>query len=493
MARKTKIDAAMKLPESGGFFSESGISGLRRVSGRIVEETQAAFRYPGLVRTVAEMRHNPTVGSALNVYRMLMGRVVWDVSPPPSASKSEKKRASIIKQMLGDMEHSWLDFIQSIIPYIEYGFALNEIVLRRRLFTEGSQYNDGLVAIRKLPPRSPTTIRKWVYSDTGNNLIGVEQSLIHCQSDEIAALRAVTAAGPLFIPIEKLIHIKASPVNGNPEGNSIYKNIFLAFKQLELLQDQLLVGVAKDVQGMLKIGLPPKYFSEQATKAEKDTLAAFQSITDNYNSGRQRGLLVPLAYDPESKQPLFSYELMEKKGTPSYDVEKAIKRLQLDILSALSVDILRLGSEGSGSFSLAESKTSILAMAISYRMQEIADALNSQLMPLIYDANGWDKARMAVFKPGDIEDVSLDEYSKAVQRIFSTSAIEVDRDVLNHVRRAMNMPEKDADDPVDIENLPAKLAGNSSRSGDGMAIGTTGDGTSTSTSGKDRAPANQDK
>jgi hypothetical protein len=50
-------------------------------------------------------------------------------------------------------------------------------VLRRRLKKNGSKFNDGLVGIKKLAPRSQETIRGWVFSDDGADLIKVEQSL----------------------------------------------------------------------------------------------------------------------------------------------------------------------------------------------------------------------------------------------------------------------------------------------------------------------------
>ena len=491
--RALSPDAGLDIPSTAAFTKEVGATGLKKTSGRILEETKAAFCYPRFIRTVAEMRNNPTVGSALNVYRMLMTRISWDVAPPKGASRKELARADAIRSMMTDMTHSWGDFIQSVVPYLEYGYSLNEIVLKRRLHKDGSAYNDGLIGIKKLPSRSPTTVSRWVYSEDGTELVGVEQTLMGWDAGVSSAVASRYPGGRIPIPIKKLIHISASPVNGNPEGNSIYKNIYLAFKQLELLQDQQLIGVSKDVQGMLKIELPPKYFSPNASPAEKETLRRFEEIIDNYNAGNQRGLLVPAAADPETKLPLFSYELMEKKGTPSYDLEKAIKRLQSDILSALSVDILKLGSEGSGSFSLAESKSSVLAMAIDSRMREICDALNSQLIPLIYEMNGWSMERPAQFVYGDVDEISLEEYSKAVQRIFAVSAIEMDRDVMNAVRRALRVPVLPDSEPVDEEKLPANITAQTSRSGDGMAVGTSGNGTSTSPSQIDPATGNKNK
>lgn len=473
-------------------LGEQGILGLNVRSRRIVEEAQAAFRYPAFINTVNEMRNNPTVGAAMNVYRMMISRVKWCVEPPPDATDAEKARAVAIESMMDDMDGmTWNAFIESVIPYLEYGFAINEIVLRRRLPRNGSKYSDGLVGLKKLAPRSQDTISGWIFSDDGADLIAIEQNIRNVENPS-RYMNRLNERGLLEIDRNKFLLFSASATKGNPEGNSIYKNIYLAFKQLSLLQEQELLGITKDVQGILKIAIPPRYLAADASTEDRATAQAFQAIIDNYNAGKQRGLLVPQMYDPDSKSPLFTYELMESRGLAKYDTEGVIKRLQGDILSALSVDILKLGADGTGSFSLAESKSSVLALAIDYRLREIQSVLNSHLMRVLYEMNGWDTTRMSEFCYADVEEVSLEEFSKAIQRIFSTSAIEVDRGVMNRIREVMGFPLKGADEEVDTDALPAVIAGNATAASKGMAIGTTGDGTSTTASGKDRSSNNAD-
>lgn len=472
-------------------LGEQGVLGLRTSNHRILEETQRAFRYPEFITTVNAMRNNPTVGAALNVYRMMITRVKWDVEAPKGADDKTIARTRLVRQMMTDMDGSWTTFIESVVPYLEYGFAINEIVLRRRLKRNGSKYDDGIIGIKKLAPRAQETITGWVFSDDGQDLIKVEQSLRHIENAYRYANR-VNDTGRLEIDREKFLLFSASATKGNPEGNSIYKNIYLAFKQLSLLQDQELVGIAKDVQGILKIAIPPKYLDPAASTEDQQAVKAFQQIIDNYNAGTQRGLLVPNMIDPESKLPLFTYDLMESKGGAKYDTEAVIRRLQGDILSALSVDILKLGADGSGSFSLAESKSSVLALAIDYRLREISEVLNTHLMRLIFEINGWDTSNLPQFVYSDIEAVSLEDFSKAIQRIFSTSAIEVDRQVLNRVREVIGVPPKPDDAEVDKEALPAVLTGQTSKAGAGMEVGTTGSGTAKKPSGKDTSSNNAD-
>ena len=466
-------DAGVTIPRIS--LGEQGYVGLKVKNKRILEETQAAFRYPAFISTVAEMRNNPTVGAAMNVYRMMMSRVQWDVEDPVGATETDKARAAAVRTMMHDMEgQSWSSFIESVIPYLEYGFGVHEKVLRRRLRRNGSKYNDGLVGIRKIAPRSQDTITGWLFSEDGADLLGVEQDISTLQNAYKFANKK-NLAGKIEIDRDKFLLFSASASKGNPEGSSIYKNIFLAFRQLTLLQDQELLGIAKDIQGILKIGIPPRYLDPNASVEDKAAVAGFQQIIDNYNAGTQRGLLVPLMCDPESKLPLFTYDLMESKGSARFDTEAIIKRMQTDILSALSCDVLRLGADGTGSFSLASAKTSILALAIDYRLREIAEVLSNDLMKTIFEVNGWSAEVLPKFVYSDIEEVDLAVYSAAVQRIFSVGGVECDRELFNKVRTVLGVSPLAVDTPINKDALPAAMSGTTTSAGEGMK--TAGDGT----------------
>jgi len=434
------------------------------------------------------MRNNPTVGAALTIYRLLLSRVEWDVQPPSDATEQEKERAAIVKTMMDDMEQSWGNFIESIIPYLEYGFSVNEKVFRRRLKRNGSRWNDGLVGIKKLPVRSQETISRWVFSEDGADLIRVEQNLQYLENGA-RFLNRTNERGLIEIPREKFLLFTCSGTKGNPEGNSILKPIYLAFKQLSLLADQELLSIAKDVQGILKIEIPPKYLDPNASAEDKAVVSAFQTIINNYNAGTSRGLLVPNMIDPESKLNLFKYELMSDRGTPKIDTEAVIKRLQNDILSALSVDVLKMGADGTGSFSLADAKTSILALAIDYRLKEIAEVLNMDLMRSLYEMNGWSTERLPKFVYSDIEKVSLDELGKYLQRVKAVGLVEVDRPILNRVREAMGVPAKGDDEAPDVDAMT--LTDTQSRSGDSLNTPSGGmNGTANSVSPQDNSAAN---
>jgi hypothetical protein len=458
-------------------LKEQGFISLQTTNGYIIQEPNRAFRYPAMIKVVDEMRLCPSVATALNAYRLLMNRVEWDVEPPVGATPQQVERAKFIKSCMDDMTESWKATTANWFDYLEYGSHVSEKVFRRRLRKNGSKFDDGLVGLKKIAPRSRASLQRWDFSPDGRELLGVEQTLRYMDKSYLY-MDQLDGQGLLYIPREKFLLFTCDGYLGNPDGNSFLKAIYLAYKQLTLLQDQLLLGIAKDAQGILKIEVPPRYLDANASDSDKAVLAGFQAIIQNYNAGTQRGLLVPAIADPESKLPMFTYELMEMKGTAKYDVEAAIKRLEGNILDAMSCGILKMGMDTAGSFSAQDGDTNILTLAVGHRLQEVAEVLNHDLIPQLFALNGWSDTDLPKFVHRDISGVSMEEFSKLVQRTASVGLLPVNRSVVNRILEVGGFEVEPDDAPI----KPEEMAGFQSNAGKGMSS-PTGEGTRTNSFG----------
>jgi hypothetical protein len=468
-------------------LKETGYLGIKTSSGQIQAETNRAFQFPQFHKTIAEMRANPTVGAAMNVYRFMITRPSWSVKPPVGADAKQVGRAKLVESMMHDMEDSWETFIHSVVPYIEYGYGIHNIVPYRRLSRNGSRWNDGLVGIRKLAVRNQETIVKWVFDADNRNLVKVEQSISHLENSWSSTL-PTNDNGNIDLPRESFLLFSASATSGNPQGNSVYRNIYLSYKQLTMLQDNQLLSVAKNAAGVLKIEVPAAYLQGDASPDGGVAAEGFQKLIDGHNKGTNRGLLVPQQIDFESKLPMFDYSLMEEKGNARNNVESIIKGLQNDIAIALSVDVLRLGADGTGSFSLASAKSSILALAIDARLKEIRSVLNRHLMRFIFEMNGWSVEELPTFEYTDVEEIDWETAGKFIQQVVSVGALEMDRMVMNRVRTIFGVPPLPEDQTVNEDSLGPNMTGKETMAGEGMK--TAGDGTSKKPGGKDASAAN---
>ncbi len=463
-------DPAAVIPRTN--FAEVGFTGLRTLNGQILEEANRVFRYPAYLKTVDEMSTDPTISAVLNTYNQMITRVEWTVKPPVDASVADKQRANFVQECMADMEITWKQFISEVLPYLRFGFSIQEKVFRRRLTRNGSKYNDGFVGIRKFATRGSDTIRHWNFTPDGRELVSVGQSLRNMENGYRYQLEIDAPNGLLTIPREKFLLFSADSIKGNPEGKSILKSVYLPYKQLTMIKDQMFLGVAKDLAAIPIVQLPAKLMDANASPADQAAYLAYQTLVNNVATGTQRGIIMPSDVD-ENKVPMFKFDLLEAKGQSKFDLLAIIKALQTDILVALSADVITSVADTQGSFAIKNAQTNLLAIAIEHRLNEIRDVLNSDLMVQIFQLNGWDTSNLPTFEFGDIVDTDTEAFSKFIQRTASVGLVEVDRPVLNKVRTVMGIAPLADDAPVNPDDLSAATT----RSGDGMEVGKSGDGT----------------
>lgn len=464
-------------------LGELGVVGLKQHGGRIQEEARKELRFPEANRTFRTMAQDATIASALSLFEMMVSRVEWIVDTGIDPTPEMKANAQFLQEVMNDMDHSWRSFIQEVTSAFTYGYCINEKVYRRRTWDNGSQYNDNKVGFKKLPVRSQDTINKWLYSDDGRDLIGVQQSLACITDGTDRYAKLLNATGTIDIPRKKFMLFRVDAKRDNPEGNSPLRAAYHAWKYRTVIEEQEAVGVTRDMNGMPTLYLPPRYMSQDATDAEKSIYEYYKNVIRNIQMNEQSGLILPQAFDPDSRQPLFKFELTSTMGGKMYDTDAIIKRWDNKILMVLFADMLKMGQDQVGSYSLAGAKTNIMAMAIEARLQEIQDVLNNDLVKQLFAMNGVaPDVKLPKLVYGDLDEVDLDEFSKAIQRIGSVGGLERDRPVMNKIREALKIVKRPDDEPVKED----EIMGGQSQAGQAGV----GNGASKTASGRDNSAAN---
>lgn len=229
-------------------LGEVGHLGLKMSNGQILEEAKRELRFPNSIKTYKAMAMDTTLSSAIGLYEMMVARVNWTCRPPDDATDTEKARAAFINTCFGDMEHSFFDFIKEVVSMYTFGFSVHEKVFRRRLKKNGSRFNDGLVGIKKLPIRSQDTIDKWLYSDDGRTLLGVEQNLEGVV--DFYRYKASGAQTKVEIPREKFLHFRCNVKRDNPEGQSPLRSCYLSWKWRTTIEEHEAIGVSREMRGI---------------------------------------------------------------------------------------------------------------------------------------------------------------------------------------------------------------------------------------------------
>lgn len=462
-------------------MSEQGYTGLKVSAGLVYEELKRELTFPHSMVTYKQMSYDSTIAAALSYYEAMMLKARFKVVPPEDATDEEKEQAKFIKQCMDDMEHSWQDFLQEVSSMNTYGFSAHEIVLRKRLKSKGSKYNDGKIGWQKLPIRGQESIASWIFDEKSRNLLGLKQSI---QTSGYNGKISVSSSGQeTVIPRKKFLLFRLGKRKDSPFGESPLRNCYFSWKYKTEIEAQEAIGTTRDLGGIPHAEVPPQIMAADATEEMKAQYNQWLNIVRNLHNNQQAGLVTPLIYDPETKMPLYKFSLLKNEGGKAYDTTQIKNYYVNAILTALSADVLILGQGATGSYALGSIKGTLAAIAIEAKLREVCNVINQHLIPLTGEYNGWDSARLPRIDIEDLESTSLDEISKFVQRIGAVGYLPKTPEVFNKILDGLGisaMPEG-----TDFESLlPEKTtkAGQGMQeglgSGTGSADGSAGDASS---------------
>lgn len=463
-------------------LGESGYIGLNIYSGVSNSELKKELNFPNSIKTFKEMSYHSAVNSSITLFDSIISKATWSFKAPRDASEEEKRQCKLVESMMQDMEHSWAEFIRDVLSMNIYGFSVHEKVYRKRYKANGSMFNDGVIGWKKLPIRSQETIQEFKFSADGNDITGVTQNISGVTDVYNRYSSRVTTE--ITLPRSKFLLFRAGKHRGDPFGVSPLRDAYLAWRFLTALEDLEAVGVSKDLNGLPVLMLPPQYLSADATPEQKAIKTYYENAMKNLQMNQQSAMILPNAFDPESKKPLFSLELLSVDGKKAFDISKIKEYYRNLIYTSLFSDILQMGQSATGSFALGSIKNSLSGAAAEGMIKVICEVLNQDLIRQTYEINGWDASRRGTLDYDNLEDTDLETVSKFWQRVASVGLVEKDREILNAVRIAGGV------DPLPLDLAPQQelITPETSRAGDGMT--TPGEGTSTEVSGEDSSSTN---
>ena len=454
-------------------------NGLNISYGQIVEDCNRDLIWPYCMTTYKNMAKDATIAPALNLMEMSIAKAEWHVRIPEGYEDELRDKAKFLESVMRDMEQPWNDFIRAAATFSRYGFAPHEKVFRFRNRESGSRYNDGLVGIRSLPLIAQDTIASWEYSEDGRVLLGLKQHKNIPMGTSYRDLKSFDQK--VFLGRDKFVLFRADPQKDSPVGTSPLNSVYMAWRFKTELEKQESVSIANDLRGFKVLKIPPRYMSESASPEEKKTYEVFQKMLRNIQNGDQSGAIIPNAYD-ELGKPMFEFDVVSVMGQAAHDLNAILIRLRKDIITGILNPQLILGQEGGGSYALAEALGGVTSTVIDARLKEIRDQLNHDLIPHLFDINGFDTEVLPYLEYVQTDSVTLDELSKFIQRVASVGLIKQDAATANWIAEKAGMPIPFDNKDTPIEEVREQLTGHTSRGGDGMK--SAGEGTSESVFGE---------
>lgn len=463
---------------------EQGILGLKFTDGvnygTIYEDKRSDFRFPKSISTFQYMAQHPVIAASNNLIDILIGKVKWKFDVPDDATIKQKEANRMLNFFMNNMDHSWKSFINEVLSYKIYGFHVAEKVWKEVSSSESKKFA-GKMGWKKLTTRSQSTIQGWKFDENVRELESIKQSI-----EQLTNIYNIKTddTGLIDLPIDKVILFSYKKTRGNPEGYSPLKDCYQSWTYLKTIESYQATGVAKDMGGVPVMGIDATWLAkaqEDPTGTEGVALETIQENLENLHAGESTYFIKPIAYTDTGKE-LFSFELKGIEGTAgkTYDTSKIIRTKQLEILMVFLTDILVLGNENHGSFSLAESKQNLTSFGIENHLQFIVDVIQEQLVDQTLKINGFDlpKEQYPVLTYSDLDNESIDELGKLVQRLASTNMIPRTTEVINEVLERGGFKYKLTDSDVDPDRkckanipYPEIFTSNESGASEGMENG----------------------
>jgi len=454
-------------------MGEMGSPGLLTLGGQVIEECSLELRWPEAINTYKRMAKDGAIAPALELVEMMIARVPWTVKIPEGYEDQLKDKANFVRQCIGDMEHDFQSFIKQAVSFNRYGFAVTEKVYRFRNKDKGSKYDDGLIGIKKLPIRAQDTVEGWYWTNKGRDIGGFYQRVCNPGNSSYMGWDFVQTADNETtlkkIPRKKFLLFRNNPLKNSPVGTSPLNGAWQAWKYKQAYQESEAIAVAQDSNGFKVLYIPPEYMTTDASEDKKAAFEEYKKILANMHQAKQSGVILPLVLDSAGKK-MFELTFESITGQKSYDTNAIINRYTSEILTALFADFLSLGSNGSGSFSLAESKISVVEMAIQSKLDEIKAQLNHDLIKQLFELNGWETDVLPYLDYGSVSSESLDELGKFIQRVSATGNLPKVPEVINWIMAQADIPYR-VDLDLSTEDLTKILSPDTSASGSGLENG----------------------
>ena len=409
----------------------------------------------------------------------------------PSNSSASQAAADFLNYNIRNMSFgSWLEAMNSSNTDIVYGWSFLNIVTETR---NHGPYA-GMRCLKKLAPRTQRSLYGWVWDKNFREVTGFVQrpNLLKNRDPKLGDFNQNIGINQLvntfnyaqnypYIRREQLMHFRYNPVDNNPQGDSPLLHCYDAWVEKNLVQEYEIIGVTKDLAGALVVRVPSELIERAndpstypAEAAEYDQL---QKDAGDLHAGRSAYIVLASDVDPNTRAREYDVDFKGiDGGGKNYNTQDIIDRKNKAIFNTFGAGFVLLGQDSQGSYALSASQTGTHGFFVEKALNYKIDVINNQLATRLLLANNiaLDYNDMPVFEAGVIDEVSLDELGKFVQRAASVNKLTPE--MYKHYAKLSGAPIEGIDD------LDFLGDAGQSRAGEGM--GTSGTG-STSQSNSD--------
>ena len=422
-------DGLEALAEGRSLGRQVGHSGVSLVGGVVNMDhnlalTPSAWRgddnHVGICDTM--VREDPVAKALVMSWTLPILRSDWKIDPasddPKDAEIADFVRANLWEYQAG----GWMPWLEQAAAFVWRGFSLFEIVAK---FDPGL----GKTCLKKLAVILPRSVYAWNLYD--GDAWGIEQS--PPTSDPVHGRVATFRSAAVELPPEKLLKFTWGGDGNSPEGTSILRPCYGAWRQRRLYLKLEAAGFERGA-----FGIP---FVEIAPTARQGDSAAVNEILRELRTGSRAWATLPPGYT-------LKFADFPMKGAEIREARIAAGR---DMARAALASFLFTG-EQSGSFALIRGQMDHYQMAIQGAADAIADQLNTgprSLIKRLVDWNFEGVTEYPTISPGSLSVGDPSLLVTAIKAATEAAVLTPDEGVERAVRTALGLPDPPEVQPED--------------------------------------------
>lgn len=401
-----------------------GVTGLKHIGGRIREEYLAALRsWSTECKLYLEMKDDAIIGAQLDAIKLPLQASSFDVEPAPGGAPNDEAAAEWLWENMNNMDgQTWNSHTEDALECLDFGFALSEIVLEKRM--------DGRLWLKNVDPRGQESLYQWQYEDPDNRdkLTGFKQ-------------QDPNSGSTYDIPIDKCCHFTFRGRKGNPQGHSVLRALYRPYKFARNLEDLEGIGIERDVGGMPIARLGEGDYTTQDVNDLKAALKGMKKDEEMY-------LIEPHGIEVRSYA----------SGTKIYDTNIVIDRWHKITLMRFFSQFLILGMGNVGTQALVKGSQDFFTLALEAVQRYLLEAWNLQLVPYLFRFNQWTGLSglptIVWEKPGKVDLVALINALNTAAGAKLFTPTDIDEDHLRAIADLPELPEEERGAPRDVEAPP---------------------------------------
>lgn len=281
---------------------------------------------------------------------------------PYSRKRADIKQCEFIEyNLFKGMTKTWTSLLYEVLQMTCYGYVPFEKVWERSKNMPQWNLKGDYVVLKKIAPRHPATIYKFIFDDYGNLKKLVQNAYFNI--GENSEFKFVD------LPIEDLILFVNEQEGDNYEGISVFRSGYGHWRSIQTYYNIANIGIERMCVGYPCFEYPEDYWelSEQDRKACSDM---FDDVIKNFRAHEHSGCKIP----PRAKLHIIKGEF------DSIALEKLISHHETKIAQAALATFLKIGETRVGSLALSRDQSDFFLRSLIALGNDVCGTFNKDLI-----------------------------------------------------------------------------------------------------------------